>query len=1112
MINLTVKGGSPTTAGTGGSPKIEGGVTNSGTITSTGTGFAGIDLANAEVVNGITNTKTGTISATNGVGILVNSSGQIIFTPGTNFTTGNGPSKVIGGITNDGTIKAQDGIEVMGGSTVTGGIANSGAISADYLGISVSGSTVTGAITNARGGEITISGVPGAGGGIGISVTLGTVGSISNKGTITGTATYSIPGIDVSESTVNGDITNSGKIRSDSTGAIQIVNGGAVNGSVINSGALATTYKNSAGQNLGAGIFLYANGSPGNITRGETIKGSIANSGTIKGGFGVQTFATNSTAPVTIKGGVANSGAIKAAYTGVQIGSSTIDGAVKNSGAIKAVQNGIQLINLKTAPGGTTLGDAGPATVKGGVANSGTITSKAAGYAGVALDGAKVSGGIANALGGAITADKGVGILLSDAGKIIYTSPYPSPGVTYTSLGGPSSVAGGIVNAGAITAKTGIMVTGGSTVAGGIANTGAITGSRAAIDLTGEGAATTINQQGGAINGAILLSKLADTVNVSGGAINGNIVGGGASNTINFNLGAGTFTYGAAYGFSGVGQVNVNSGTVELDGTNSAANPIAVYGTLAGVGTLSSVSVKSGGALAPGPVGGVGALTINGSLAFASGANYSIAINGANASKTNVSGAAKINSGADVTIASGSTLDTGVKYTILTAKGGVTGAFGDPTFTYGVYDVSVTYDAKDAYLGVFFEPLTSLLPPGAPANVIRVADAIDNAILSGASPPAAFQNLFSLTPTQLQSALSQLSGEAANGAQQGAFQFGGSFLSLMLNPYTDNRGGGLGGTGGFGPGLGYAGDEQTPSVIGSAYSALAKAPGPESLFLPHWSLWGTAFGGGEQISGNGSVGSHDTSSSAGGFAAGADYHVSPTGMLGFALAGGATGWSLSGGLGGGRSDVFQAGLYGAQDFGQAYVSGALAIGNYWVTTNRTVTLPGGDSYSANFNAQGYGGRLESGYHIALSPFAFTPYTALQLQAFETPSFSESAASGATAFALNYNSQRATDTRFELGAWADKTMVMPGGDAVKIFGRLAWAHDWQSNPSIQATFIGMPTASFVVDGARQAPDQALVTAGVEWRLAKNWTLMAKLDGEFGAGTTTYYATGRLTYNW
>ena len=279
---------------------------------------------------------------------------------------------------------------------------------------------------------------------------------------------------------------------------------------------------------------------------------------------------------------------------------------------------------------------------------------------------------------------------------------------------------------------------------GGITNIGNITGSSAAIDLTGEGAATMINQQGGTITGAILLSGLGDTVNVTGGAIAGNITGTGASGTVNFALGAGnTFTYSNA--ISGVAAVNVNSGTL-FDNSSIAATLVSI----------------NGGALAPGQPGSPGTLSVTGSLVFASAATYMITINGANASKTNVTGAATPG-GASVKVASGSTVTFGKTYTILTASGGVSGAF-NPSVTFGSMTGTLTYDADDVFLtfGGGSNKITPLLPPGSPQNVLNVAGAIDNFLGSGGTLPPGFTNLFSFTPQQLVNALTQLSGEAGD--------------------------------------------------------------------------------------------------------------------------------------------------------------------------------------------------------------------------------------------------------------------------------------------------------------------------------------------------------------
>ena len=58
-----------------------------------------------------------------------------------------------------------------------------------------------------------------------------------------------------------------------------------------------------------------------------------------------------------------------------------------------------------------------------------------------------------------------------------------------------------------------------------------------------------------------------------------------------------------------------------------------------------------------------------------------------------------------------------------------------------------------------------------------------------------------------------------------------------------------------------------------------------------WSVWGSAFGGGADISGNATLGSNNANVRAFGFAAGADYRISPATLAGFALAGGGTNFS-----------------------------------------------------------------------------------------------------------------------------------------------------------------------------------------------------------------------------
>jgi outer membrane autotransporter protein len=403
--------------------------------------------------------------------------------------------------------------------------------------------------------------------------------------------------------------------------------------------------------------------------------------------------------------------------------------------------------------------------------------------------------------------------------------------------------------------------------------------------------------------------------------------------------------------------------------------------------------------------------------------------------------------------------------------------------------------------------LTPLLPTGASVNPTNVAGGIDKAINAGSTLPAGFNNLFLLTPAQLVNGLNQLSGESSTEAQQGSFQLTNSYLSLLTDPFATGRD--------TGSAMGFAPERasQLPAGLASAYAMYNKAP-PLVSYTPRWEVWSAAFGGSNTTSGNATVGSHDTTSNVGGVAAGADYRLSPDALVGFSLAGGATSWSVAGASGDGRSDVFLAGLYGSRKFGAAYVSGAFSYSKYWMSTDRTVSVAGTDQLHADFDAQNFGGRLEGGYHLP-SQYAgvqWTPYGAIQLQSFRTPSYGEVAFAGSSQFALDFNGRTATAVRAELGARADKTIAMDNGAQLNLFGKAAWAHDEISDPMLNVSFIGLPIASFAVNGAAPPRDLGLVTAGAEWRLARGISILAKFDGEFADGSQTYSGTARLRYTW
>ena len=119
--------------------------------------------------------------------------------------------------------------------------------------------------------------------------------------------------------------------------------------------------------------------------------------------------------------------------------------------------------------------------------------------------------------------------------------------------------------------------------------------------------------------------------------------------------------------------------------------------------------------------------------------------------------------------------------------------------------------------------------------------------------------------------------------------------------------------------------------------------------------------------------------------------------------------------------------------------------------------------------------------------------------------------GTNNFALGYNAKDVTDTRTELGIRTDKSWALTDG-LLTLRGRFAWAHDFDPDRSIAATFQTLPGASFVVNGAAQAADSALTSASIEMKWRNGWSAAATFEGEFSNVTRSYAGKGVVRYAW
>jgi autotransporter-associated beta strand protein len=877
-----------------------------------------------------------------------------------------------------------------------------------------------------------------------------TIGSLAGAGSVKlGLASLTAGG-DNSSTTFSGDISGAGGFAKTGNGTMTLTG--------------ANSY--SGGTTINGGTLQLGNGG----TSGSIV-GNVVDNGT---------FAINRSDDVTFAGVISGTGNFKQVGTGT----TTLTGANSYSGGTTINGGTLQLGNGGTSGsiagnvvdnGTLAINRSDDVTFAGAISGTGnfnqigtgttTLTAANSYSGGTTIIGGTLqlgNGGTSGSIVGNVVDNGTLAINRSDdvtfAGVISGTGNFKQVGTGTTTLTGANSYSGGTT------------INGGTLQLGNGGTSGSIVGN--VVD-----------------NGTLAINRSDDVT--FAGAISG---------TGNFNqIGTGTTTLTAANSYTGA--TNVTFGTLLVNGSiaSSSLTTVGSGGTLGGSGTVGTTTIASGGTLAPG--NSIGTINVAGNLTFKSGSAYSVEVSPIAADRTNVTGLATLAGTVYAAFQPGTYV--GRSYSILSAAGGESGRFESLNVS-GLgpgFSASLNYTTTDVLLA-----LNAILGVGTNLNInqTNVANSINNYFNNGGALPPGFQTVFGLTGTGLGNALTQLSGEGNTGAQRGAFQIMNSFMSLLLDPYAENRGGDFGMATGFAPK-----HSAIPSDIADASEAVRKAPAANA---PRFNVWAAGFGGANQTNGELRVGSHDTTTHASAFAAGVDFRLSPDTLVGFSLAGGGTSWSLSGGLGGGRTDVFQVGVYGAHRIGAAYLSGALAFAEYSASTDRTVMVAGTDRLNAAFNAQSYGARLESGYHYYMTPFTLTPYGALQLQSFNSPTYSESVAFGPSQFALSYNSQTGTQSRAELGSWADKTFRIADDIALNLLGRVAWAHDWQSNVSLGAIFLGLPTASFVVNGAAPPADLALVTAGAELRLRNGWSLLGKFDGEFSNRSQTYAGTGMARYHW
>jgi uncharacterized protein with beta-barrel porin domain len=1132
-------------------------VTSTGNITTTGASGIGID-ALASLAATVTSTGDIITAGNNANGISAEAF-NVAGSPATVTSTGN--------ITTAGnSARGIFAYSKAGAVTVssTGNIKTAGSNAYGIFARNVGG----GAVTVTSTGNITTTGsqaygifAQGAGG-----VTVTSTGNITTTGVFAlGLFARSVGGSAVT-------VTSTGNITTAGTSAFAIVADGNGPVTVTSTGNITTT------GNYARGIHGYSSGaavtvtSTGNITTAGTRAFGI-----VAAGLGHGAITVTSTGNITTAGNYAhgifalnNNGAVTVTSTGnittAGNGAFGIDGS---GGAVTVTSTG-NVITTGNRAFGIYADSFGAVTMTstGNIATTGNraFGIYARGYGAMTVSSTgniKTAGSQAygifarNVGGGAVTVtstgnitttgSQAYGIAarstgaatVTSTGNITTTGDFApgifalGAGVTMTSTGNittTGTAAFGIVALGCgcgsdamtVTSTGNITTTGIDAVGIAARSTGAVTvTSTGNITTTGIDALGIYAQSGG---GPIAVTVNSGTVSGGSGYGAGVLIVGGTGNTL---VNRGTvmalsgLAIGATTGNDTVSNFGTVIGNVDLGAGTNAFNNMA--GGLFSAGT--SVNLGAGntltnaGTLAPGGAGTVLTTALTGNLVQTTTGRLAVDFNmaGGSADRLNVSGTANLAGAVQLQV---STPKLGAfQQTVLSATGGTTNSglslLANPALQAQLVFPNAT-DVAVKSSGINF------LTPGINGNQTTLGNTFNGAAATAGLGGPVFNVLLN-GPTSLdgyRNVLSQLSGEGATGTQQATFDAMSQFVGLLLDPYsqgtTSTPGGGVSGYASEGDASAYASNgRKRTAAERDAYAMFTKAP--PAAFEQRWNLWAAGFGGSQTTDGNVAVGSNGATSRIAGTAVGADYRFSPNTIAGFAMAGGGTNFVIANGLGSGRSDLFQAGVYMRHTMGAAYIAGALAYGWQDVTTNRTVTLAGLDQLQAKFNANAFSGRLEGGYRF-VSPWmgmGITPYAAGQFTTFDLPAYAEQAIVGTNNFALAYGAKSVTDPRTELGLRSDKSWAMTGSmqdTILTLRGRLAWAHDYTTDRSIGATFQTLPGASFVVNGAAQAADKALTTAAAEVKWRNGVSLSGVFEGEFGSNVASYAGKGVVRYQW
>jgi outer membrane autotransporter protein len=585
----------------------------------------------------------------------------------------------------------------------------------------------------------------------------------------------------------------------------------------------------------------------------------------------------------------------------------------------------------------------------------------------------------------------------------------------------------------------------------------------------------------------------------------------GATGGALVKVGSGMLTLTGASTYTG--PTNINGGILNVSGSLISTVFVNSGAMLMGDGRVGGLVVASGGTAAPG--NSVGTLNVAGNVSFAPGSIYQVEVNAAGQSdKIIAGGTAGLAGGTVQVLAQNGTYIPNTRYTILTASGGVSGAFANLNGNFGSFTFltpALSYDANNAFLTLNRNSIPLVSVARGP-NQGGVAAALDTSPLTS-TLVAAVLNQSAAGALQ---AFDALSGEIHASVQTTILDDSRYLRQAVLGRLRQAPSGGdAGAAATLGAGGPMVVTYADPGLL-AADPVFAYADAKRSAFpikapplaaptqTPDLTFWAQGVGAWGKIDGDGNAA--DVGRNLGGFFTGVDRRF---GDWRAGLAGGYTNSSVSVSARASSANIDTAYLaaYAGTSFSQWNFRSGAAFAWHTIASSRSIVFPGFvEQATAHYGAgetQVFG---EVGYGMAFGPIAAEPFAGLAWVHLDTRSFTE--AGGVSALAGSGNND---DIGYStLGARVATYYLLQNGMALIPRASVAWQHAFGSVTPVAALAFQSTGAPFGVAGVPLVRDAALVEAASDLRFTPHATIGLSYAGQLADRAHDHSVKGNFTW--